>query len=290
MIHYLPTVRSNRQGFESLGKLASATKDLFADTLQVDMSRLNFFEANMAAPLGAVLARVTDKFNEVDFVAVPSSVELVLRKNQFLTNFWYEPLDDTNSTTMPYRRLRLSDEGEFNDYIHRHLNDKGIPSMSERASRAFKNKVFEVYQNAVTHSESEIGVFACGQFFPQKQRLDFTIADAGIGIRQAVRRYFDNNQINSVPALKWALEPHHTTKKGAHPGGLGLTFLQEFARLNKGKIQIVSRFGFYQLSTSGESFAKMSVDFPGTAITIEINTADNSAYYPDNETGAKDAF
>ena len=166
MIYYLPTVRSDREGFESLGELAKATEDLFADRLQLDMSKAYFFDANMAAPLGAILARVADGFNTVEIVALHNSVEQVLRKNQFLTHFRYESLDDNNHTTMPFRRMRLIDEGEFEEYIHWQLTGKGIPRMSEGASRVFRKKVFEVYQNAVFHSESELGVFACGQFFP----------------------------------------------------------------------------------------------------------------------------
>ena len=287
MIYCLPTVCSNREGFESLSELAKATEGLFADRLQLDMSC--FFDANMAAALGAILARVTDDFNTVEIVALHPSVERELRENQFMTHFGYEPLDDTDRTTMPYRRLRLTDEGEFEEYIHWQLSGRGIPRMSEKANRVFKQKVFEVYQNAVFHSESELGVFVCGQLFPQKNRLDFTIADVGIGIRDAVRRFFNNSDIHSLPALKWALQGKHTTKRD-HPGGLGLDFLQQFARLNQGKIQIASRFAFFELDGSrGEkTFEKMKADFPGTAVTIEINTADDSVYQLTSEIDPND--
>ena len=51
-----------------------------------------------------------------------------------------------------------------------------------------------------------------------------------------------------------------------------------FARLNRGKIQIVSRFAFYEFSVHGEKFEKMSEDFPGTAVSVLINTADTEQY------------
>lgn len=277
MIHHLSTVRSNREGFECLGDLAKRTRNLFADELELDMSGVEFFDANMAAPLGAVLARVADNFNTVEIVAIPGSVERILRKNQFLIHFRYKSLSDDHRTTMPFRRLRLSDEGAFEEYIRRQFRGKkGIPRMSKAAGRVFRKKVFEVYQNAVIHSESQIGIFACGQFSPRKDRLDFTIADAGIGIRGAVRRHFKNPKIGSIPALKWALKPSNTTKRGPQPGGLGLQFLQDFSRLNRGKIQIATRFAFYEFNSGAENFRKMSASFPGTAVTIEVNTADTA--------------
>ena len=288
MIYHLPTVYGRRRGFEHLGRLSAATKDLFADELTLDMSRVKFFDAHMAAPLGAILARVATQLNLVEIASVPNRIEKVLRKNKFLTHFWYEPLADTNNSTMPFRRFRLTDEGAFEEYVRMQLRDRGMPRMSTAASRAFKNKVFEIYQNSVIHSESESGVFVCGQFFPKQHRLDFTVSDTGIGIREAVRRYFRTKKINSVAALKWALKPHHTTKQGPQPGGLGMQFLHEFARLNGGKIQIASRFGFYEYSGGEGRFFRMSRDFPGTTVTIEINTADESTYVLTTETSTDD--
>lgn len=278
MIHYLSTIRSDQNGYESLAELAKATAMLTADRLELDFSRVSFLDANMAAPLGAVLARIADRFNAVEIVNVPPMVERILRKNGFLTQFRYLPLDDSNRTTIPFKRLQRSDEGLFEDYLQRHLKGKGIPQMTEGLGKVFKQKLFEVFQNAVIHSESELGIFVCGQFFPQMQKLDLTIADAGIGIRDNVRRYFCDPKIASVPAIRWALQEGHTTKKGKQPGGLGLKFLHDFARLNKGRIHIVSRFGFYEFNAGQESFAKLENDFPGTTVTLEVNTADTSAY------------
>ena len=290
MIYRLPTVRSDEEGFEHLGRLASAARDLFADELILDMSRVGFFDANMAAPLGAILALAADELNTVEIVDVSRKVEHILRRNRFLTRYRYASLDDTCRTTMPFRRLRLSDQGVFEDYVDRQLEAKDLPEMSLKASKVFKTKVFEIYQNAVSHSESAIGVFVCGQFFPNKSRLDFTITDAGIGIRETVRRYFNDSGIGSVRSLKWALQPHNTTRRGPQPGGLGLGLLQEFSRLNGGKIQIASRRGFYEYDGGGEIFCKMSADFPGTAVTIEINTADESAYVLADEVDPDDIF
>jgi signal transduction histidine kinase len=278
MIHYLPTIRSDQDGYDSLADLAKATAKLTADRLELDLSRVSFLDANMAAPLGAVLAGIADRFNAVEIVNVPQMVERILRKNGFLTQFRYLPLDDSNRTTIPFKRLQRSDEGLFEEYLQRHLKGKGIPRMTDGLGKVFKQKLVEVFQNAVIHSESELGIFVCGQFFPQKQKLDLTIADAGIGIRDNVRRYFKGVKIGSVDAIRWALREGNTTKKGKQPGGLGLKFLHDFARLNKGRIHIVSRFGFYEFNAGQESFAKLENDFPGTTVTLEVNTADTSAY------------
>lgn len=277
MIYYLPTVQSNRQGFEALGQLAAETEGLSADRLELDMSRVQQCDGNMAAPLGAVLARVADNLNTIEIVGLRENVERVLRKNGFLTYFRYAPMDDTTRTSMLYRRFQLEDEGLFEDYIVRSFRGKPVPIMSEAMRRLFKNKIFEVFQNAVMHSDSILGVFSCGQFFPRAQKLDLTIADVGIGIRNCVRTYSGLN-ITSIGALRWALAPGHTTKRAEQPGGLGLKLLHDFASKNRGRILIASRYGYYEFDGGEQTFQKMEADFPGTAVTIEINTADTAAY------------
>jgi hypothetical protein len=289
MIYYLPTVESNQEGYERLGELAKATWKLVGSRLELDFSRVGVFEANMAAPLGAVLARIADRYNAVEIVSVPELVERILRRNGFLGYFRYQAMEDESLTAIPYRRLQRTDEGLFEDYLRQHLKGKGIPRMSEGMGKVFKKKIFEVFQNAVIHSASDQGIFACGQFFPQKQKLDLTLADAGIGIRNNVRRIL-GPKTSSVEAIRWALMEGNTTKTGAQPGGLGLKLLHEFVSLNKGMIQIASRLGFYQFQGGADCFATMSADFPGTVVTIEVNTADTCAYRLASEAQEKSIF
>lgn len=106
--------------------------------------------------------------------------------------------------------------------------------MSQALNKRFLQSLLEIFQNAAIHSQSGPGVFICGQFYPQKQRLDFTIADAGIGIRENVRQYTGRPKMNSCDAIRWALEEGNTTKTGKQPGGLGLKLLKDFICLNKG--------------------------------------------------------
>ena len=162
--------------------------------------------------------------------------------------------------------------------------------MSEGLTKRFRQSLFEIFQNAAMHSKSESGIFTCGQFFPQMHRLDFTIADAGVGIRENVRQYTGNSKMNSCTAIIWALTEGNTTKTGDQPGGLGLKLLKDFILMNKGKLQIVSRYGYYQFSASGDKCIKLDYDFPGTCVNIEINTQDTSSYCLQSELSSDDIF
>ncbi|MBI4682689.1 MAG: ATP-binding protein [Nitrospirae bacterium] len=290
MIHYLPTIRSNKDGFDHLAELAAETNELFNSRLEVDFSRCGFFEANMAAPLSAVLTRVAaDRFNKIEIVNVPSPIQNILCKNRFLVTYGYERVSDVNQTALPLKRIQLSDDGLFAAYLSRYMNGKGIPRMTQAMDKRFRQSVFEIFQNSVIHSESLLGIFVCGQFYPQLQRLDLTVADAGIGIRNTVRRYL-RQRISSVDAIKWAIEARNTTKTGPQPGGVGLKFLIDFIELNKGKIQIASRFGFFEYNNGAQKFSKLTADFPGTVVNLEVNTSDTSTYCLSSEISPENIF
>lgn len=110
MIHYLRTIRSQREGFDELAELAADSEDLYNDQLELNFSRCGFFDANMAAALAAILARVADQFNAIEIVKVPPPIASILRKNGFLVPYGYRQLGDVNHTTVPFIRVQLSDK------------------------------------------------------------------------------------------------------------------------------------------------------------------------------------
>jgi signal transduction histidine kinase len=277
-------------GFDSIAEIAVKTKELWFDSIELNFSFCSFFEANMAAPLYAVIARLRDELNDVSIANVPSGVSTILRKNKFFSVFNQPDLTDINQTTLPFKIFKLSAGDQFNDYLDNYMRGRGIPTMSDALIKRFRQSLFEIFLNATIHSKSESGIFACGQFYPQKHRMDFTIADAGVGIRENVRRYTRKPKLNSCKAIEWAMTEGNTTKTGNQPGGLGLKLIKDFIQMNGGKIQVVSRFGYYEFSANGESIQKMNNDFPGTCINIEINTEDTSSYCLKAELKSEDIF
>lgn len=276
MITKLRDIRSTFDGFACLAELAAETKDSFGDTIEVDMSSVVWFDANMSAPLGVIFSRLADGLNTVQPIA-KAGVATILTKNLFLVGYGYPECPDNYGTTIPYRRFKPEDHRYFSSYLNKHLQGKGIPKMTEGLGRRFKDSILEIFMNSATHSETSLGIFSCGQFFPSQQRLDFCIADAGIGIRKKIRREL-NIPMNSDKAILWALQEGNTTRTGDVPGGLGLKLLREFVALNRGRIQIISDRGYWECTGGKETARRFERPFPGTVVNLEINTADTQAY------------
>jgi nitrogen-specific signal transduction histidine kinase len=150
--------------------------------------------------------------------------------------------------------------------------------MSPSLSKHFRAGLCEIYDNSVIHSRTRQGVFTCGQYYPKKQRLDFCIVDAGIGIREHLRRS-RNVSLSDAEAIEWAMSPRATGKTSKIPGGLGLKIVRKFIELNGGAIQIASSYGYWELRGETERRLTLPYSFPGTTVNIRINTADARSYH-----------
>lgn len=273
MVYYLPDLRPDFEGFRSLAQLAAATDHLFEDALELRLTRTTLFDTSMSAPLGVILRRVVDRLNWVTVTEVPPTIARTLRRNRFLRHYGFPPLTDPDRTSIPFRRFRLADESEFWWYLHRHLRDGEALDLPTPLRRAIARAFLEMHANAVAHSGSRFGAYASGQLSPTEGRIRFTLCDGGVGIRDVVRRYFGNDTISSEDALLWAVRRSKSTRRTGSPAGLGLHLIRRFVERNSGTLLIVSRSAAYRWPSAGPPVRSLDADFPGTSVTLDINTS-----------------
>jgi hypothetical protein len=276
MIYRLTNVGSNREGFGALAGLAEATNHIEYESLELSFAGVSWFDANMVAPLGAVLARVRDRYNTVSIVDLAWGQLSILQRNGFLDGFGYPAPAAWGGTVLPYMRFKITEANRFYDYLDEHLPGKGMPEMTSDFSLRFQQSLGEIFINSQTHSGSMLGVFVCGQFYPAKQRLDISMSDAGITIPGEINRRFGLN-VPPVKALRWALVEGHTTKQDS-PGGVGLKVLRDFIELNGGCFQIASGKAFWHFQRGVEEFQELEQAFPGTVVNLEVFSADRKFY------------
>jgi len=251
----------------------------------------NWFAANMCSPLGAILnlAKDSKRIESVSFGGNNKKVLEVLKKNNFLSHIGcrVKPLPDIYDSMIIYRQFFRREGLFFKIYIENDLMRR-IPPMSDALNKTFKNSIFEIFENAVTHSETKT-MFVCGQGFYHKQILDFSITDIGMGFHKNITSLMDLS-LTPVEAIEWAMQGNNTTRKGKIPGGLGLKAIKEFIILNKGKMQIASDYGYWELSDGNVKTRTFLNPFPGSVINIEINMADECSYNIPEDFKLEDIF
>ena len=276
-------IYSNLTGYSQIAKLYADMRVHEFSRIELDMRRMNWCDGNLCAALGAVLYRIARTPNEIKLTQIPEDVETLLCKNGFMTNYGRAKRSDTYGSTIQYRRFEPNQDLVFSHYIDEQFRSRAIPEMSAALHKKFLEALMEIFSNATIHSETKQGIFVCGQYFHRQQRLDFTIADLGIGFRQNLIKKI-GLELPPADAILWAMEGNNTTKQGPIPGGLGLKLLKEFIRLNNGRLQVVSGAGYWQQNKDGHyETATMENSFPGTVVNIEINTADQKSYALSNE-------
>lgn len=287
-MNVLNSINNNFSSYQRLISLYETNKDKTFDSVELELKF--FFAANMSAALGAILDVIEADFNNVIFNHVDPQIETILSKNDFFTYFGKDRIPDTNKTTIKYQKLTPSDGKYFKNYvvkefIEEHRTD--LPQMTEGVKKRIVESIYEIFVNSQIHSETE-NIYTCGQFFPNKNTIEFAIVDIGIGFRDRVNKAFNSN-LNSVEAIKWAIKDKNTTKQDI-PGGIGLALLKEFVICNRGRLQIVSLDGFYELSSRGETKAFFEGEFPGTIVNLQFKTNDQNNYRIKGEIDINDIF
>ena len=282
-------INSDNGGFAQLIRLHHQTQHLFADELTLDMENVSWFSADMCAAFGAILYRISSNLNTIELVNLKPGIETILSKNGFLSNYGRAKSPDTYGTTIEYQRFETKDDRYFGVYIEESLGTKQLPAMSVALWKKFRESIFEIFGNAVTHSETYLGIFACGQYYPTNHLLNFSIADLGIGIREVVLKK-KALALSAPKAIQWATEDANTTKTGNIPGGLGLKLLREFITKNGGCLRIVSDSGAWELTQEKTGIHRFTESFPGTVVNIQINTADTDSYCLASEVSNADIF
>ena len=278
-------IRSDTAGFARLGRLFEELSTHRSSKIKIDLSRVAWLDAHMAAPLLIVIRRAGAKGNTFEFINAQPDVALTLRKNRFFARV----ATDTYRTTMPTTEFALTEGKKFSLYAKHHLNRKEVPDMSPALRSKFFEGVDELFANSALHSNATINVAVCGQFYPRNRRLDFTLADGGRTIAGALRD-FRIGPYTDDRAIAWAMEPYNTTRQGDIPGGLGSKILREFIELNGGKLIVASSAGFWCQKGTKVIYSSLPHAFPGTAVILEINTADDNKYDLVNPPSAKDIW
>jgi len=152
--------------------------------------------------------------------------------------------------------------------------------MSEGVTGSLKMALNELMTNAFDHSESEGGCYVCAQSYPLAKTIRLCIADFGIGILTSIKKIDQyNNLVVDSDAITLSVKEGVTSRKN-RAAGYGLTHINRFIEVNRGKMYILSGLGKVLWDYSKRKKMEQTVlsPFQGTAIDLLIN-ADKEGHY-----------
>lgn len=273
-IYFVEDICTDFAGFNNLANIYSAAQSSGDSEIVFDLSYVRRFDANMVSPLAVIKLRLNLSGKKVSFRGLRGGVERGLRSTGFFGDVPPSPLQ----STIPFSQFGLEEAKKFASYTDIYLRGKGIPKMSIELRKKFLEGLDEIFNNAAIHSSSPGGVFCSGQAIKEGARLEFVIADAGVGMKNNIKNSL-GLELSAPDAINWSMSGSNTTRLGDMPGGLGLKILREFIQLNKGEIIVVSDAGYWSFREDRVLSLPLATAFPGTAVNVEIKTNDTSRYY-----------
>lgn len=237
----------------------------------LDFSQIQFLDANMTAFLDAVIYRLKSDCNHefyVDGKDIEARFE-IFKRNGFLRNGTEQYSSfGNNESSIKLTRFSSEDDEGYYGYLDGQLFDhkafRNLPKIKEDLI----NQFLEVFSNIHHHAQTKDPVFACGQYYPQKKLLKFTLVDLGVGFLDPISKFTKNQVIEPDQAILWALDGN--TTKTDQPGGLGLSSIKSYCEKNGHSFQIITD-GYCWGNKLGSLSLKELSHFPGTTITLEFN-------------------
>jgi len=231
--------QTNFEGIKRLHQFFVEASQYRDTELYIDFTRLIFLDGNLCALLHSMLYRLSNNNNLIfatDFEYVNSKFDVLVR-NGFIP--MTGPGGDMKNSTIGLKQFDVKDVDGFVNYIQNDLlAHRGMKLSQEEYEKIF-DCIIEIFTNVDLHSKTIHPFFACGQYFPEKNVLKFTMVDIGNGFLPAIQAKTMGNISNSYDAIRWALEERNTTKIDS-PGGLGLPTLLDYFKTSTGNMQIIT--------------------------------------------------
>lgn len=248
--------------------------------IEIDLSEAEFIRTNFVCILGLIIEQKKKNGFEVSIIG-PKLAKV--RKPLVAIGFLTDKYKQSNVEMIDYKNIKLYEKDYFYLTFETYFTQKAKKCLSDVSEKLFNiliQKILELFSNAFRHSESEVGIFCSGQFFPKNKKFSFVIADGGVGIKRNVTKYLSqltNGQImrffrkkikiSGVQAIRWAIKSGNSTKG---IGGLGLDLIREFIIKNEGNLEIISNNARYSINNGEESYSNLEREFIGTLIALNI--------------------
>jgi len=164
----------------------------------VEAKNLTFFEGNMSA----LFLSIAHKLKEENYVTLIllNSINLISElfdRNGLICGINNSALEsyDYKETTVCAKLFNPElDDDKFIKYIQNDLlKHRGFTNINSAERSWIEDGFIETFSNVNEHSNTHLNLSACGQYFPKKDILKFTICDLGNGFLKKIQEFTKNS-------------------------------------------------------------------------------------------------
>lgn len=230
----------------------------------IDFNSLDWIDANMSALIVGILKKLENE-RAFTFYIDPEDIRSrfgILITNGFVTGIELVPRE--NRSALALTGFDVNEASKFITYIKDSLLSHPSLSIDDLEKDGLLDSLFELYSNIQKHALTNDPCFVCGQYFPDRKLLHFTLVDLGIGYLPPIRAFTKGKVKSSKSAILWALKAGNTTKVGT-PGGLGLQWILDFCEKRGAIFEIITGNTYW---SSRKEKPKTIKQFCGTTVNV----------------------
>jgi len=115
----LVNIDTSFESYQQLINLYNENKDSWFETIEIFFQQ--WFAANLSSAIGGILDKLLGGLNTIHFNNIPPQIQTIIqKKNNFLSHFGYQGIDDINNTTIRYLKLKPTDGRFFRIHHYRY--------------------------------------------------------------------------------------------------------------------------------------------------------------------------
>lgn len=270
IIHIKDNLYTDFSGIKRLFSFYKEASQYYNTTVFIDFYHLTWFDANLSALFGSMLNKLSVDNNLIfstDLIFVKQKFNVLFR-NGFLHSG--DSVADEQQSTISFMNFDPTDKVGFVQYIENDLLcHRGMPKLSQKNKDKIIDSLIEVFCNIQIHSKSTSPFYVCGQYYPQKGSLVFSMVDLGVGFLPAISEKTKGVIDDSYNAIKWALTKGNTTKD-LNIGGLGLNDLYNYFKTSRGNLQIITGDAFWAIDIENNHLNHFKFESPYVGAIINL--------------------
>jgi hypothetical protein len=268
------SLETDHIGVGELQKFYSSARTFSNCTITLNISPLNHVDANLSAMILAIAYKLRRERNLRLFIELGDGKGVFFRNgliSHLQGNGNINKYVDERKSTIPLSTYYPSQDEEYCQYLRSDFfSHRGLDNLSKTTKESLINHYIEVFSNVGMHAGTNHPVFTCGQFFPEKNVLKFSLIDLGVGFLKNIYEFTDGKITDDKSAIIWATEGINTTKNKSvyGPGGTGLKLIKKYCNENNGSLHICSGIGYVNMLNNKTLEYNLATPFPGSMINI----------------------
>ena len=270
----IPSLETNHIGIGELMQFYSYAKAFSCTSVTLNISPINHVDANLSALILALSTKLQIERKVKLFVELGDGKGVFFR-NGLISHLMgngnkSEYPDDRESTIALTTFSPDADETYCNYLCNDFFSHRGMDNIPRKIKDALRSHYLEIFTNVGLHANTSLPVFSCGQYFPEKRQLKYTLIDLGDGFLKNIYKSTMGEVKDDKTAILWATEGINSTKDKIlyGPGGTGLKEIKKYCNENNGSLHICSGTGYVNMMSNRTFEYNLRTPFPGSIINI----------------------